>query len=260
MDILALIGALLIGLTLGLLGSGGSILTVPVLVYLLDQPEKVAIAGSLAIVGGIALFAVLPYARQRLVDWRSVAWFGIPGMFGTWGGAWLAQFVSGAFQLVVFALVMLAAAWSMFRGSSGAAAVATGSGAPRAAWKIVVEGILVGLLTGFVGVGGGFLIVPALVLLGGLPMPLAIGSSLAIIALKSAAGFWKYLDVLAQDGLALDWTVIGTFIAIGAVGSLIGNRIGARLPQAALKRGFALFLVVMAAYILWKTGSGHSSF
>jgi len=246
----ALLGALLIGLTLGLLGSGGSILTVPVLVYLLDQPEKVAIAGSLAIVGGIASFAVLSYARQRLVDWRSVAWFGVPGMAGTWGGAWLAQFVSGALQLAVFALVMLAAAWSMFRAPPSAGA------APRAGRRIVVDGLVVGVLTGFVGVGGGFLIVPALVLLGGLAMPLAIGTSLAIIALKSAVGFWKYLDVLARDGLALDWGVIGAFIAIGAVGSVLGNRIASRLPQAALKRGFAAFLVVMAAYILWRTLPG----
>jgi uncharacterized membrane protein YfcA len=253
MSPLAFVGALLIGLTLGLLGSGGSILTVPVLVYLLGQPEKVAIAGSLAIVGGIALAGVLPYARQRQVDWRSVAWFGIPGMAGTWGGAWLAQFVSGALQLAVFAAVMLAAAWSMFR--SGALP-ATATAVPRVAWKVVVDGLAVGALTGFVGVGGGFLIVPALVLLGGLSMPLAIGSSLAIIALKSAAGFWKYLDVLERGGLALDWEVIGVFIAVGAVGSLIGNRLAARLPQAALKRGFAAFLVAMAGYILWRTLPG----
>ena len=88
MNLLALLGALAIGITLGLLGSGGSILTVPVLVYLLDQPEKVAIAGSLAIVGAIALIAAVPYARQRLIDWRSVLLFGLPGMAGTWTGAW----------------------------------------------------------------------------------------------------------------------------------------------------------------------------
>jgi hypothetical protein len=244
---LALIGALLIGLTLGLLGSGGSILTVPVLVYLVGQPEKLAIAGSLAIVGGIALVAALPYARQRLIDWRSVGWFGVPGMAGTWAGAWLAQFVSGALQLAVFALVMLAAAWSMARDATRA------PGAPRAASLIVADGLAVGALTGFVGVGGGFLIVPALVLLGGLTMPVAVGTSLAIIALKSAAGFWKYLDVLDRAGLALDWTVIASFIAVGAVGSLAGSRLGAKLPQATLRRGFAVFLVAMAAYILWRT-------
>ena len=248
MNLLALLGALAIGLTLGLLGSGGSILTVPVLVYLLDQPEKVAIAGSLAIVGAIALIAAVPYARQRLIDWRSVLLFGLPGMLGTWLGAWAAQFVSGAFQLLVFALVMLAAAWSMFRAPPAADA----QGA-RDAWKVVVDGLAVGALTGFVGVGGGFLIVPALVLLGGLTMQRAIATSLLVIAMKSAAGFWKYLSVLAATGLALDWNVIGVFIVIGGLGSFAGNQIGNRLPQAALKRGFAVFLVLMAGFIIWRT-------
>jgi uncharacterized protein len=248
MNLLALLGALAIGLTLGLLGSGGSILTVPVLVYVLDQPEKVAIAGSLAIVGAIALIAALPYARQRLVDWRSVLLFGVPGMAGTWTGAWAAQFVSGALQLLVFALVMLAAAWSMFR----TAPTADGQ-SPRKAWKLVADGLAVGVLTGFVGVGGGFLIVPALVLLGGLTMQRAIATSLVVIAMKSAAGFWKYLSVLAATGLALDWTVIGVFIVVGGLGSLVGNLINTRLPQASLKRGFAVFLVAMAGFIIWRT-------
>ena len=248
MNLLALLGALAIGITLGLLGSGGSILTVPVLVYLLDQPEKVAIAGSLAIVGAIALIAAVPYARQRLIDWRSVLLFGLPGMAGTWTGAWAAQFVSGALQLLVFAFVMLAAAWSMFR----AAPAADGQG-PREAWKVVIDGLAVGALTGFVGVGGGFLIVPALVLLGGLTMQRAIATSLLIIAMKSAAGFWKYLSVLAATGLALDWNVIGVFIVIGGLGSFAGNLVSNRLPQSVLRRGFAIFLVLMAVFIIWRT-------
>ena len=185
MNVIAVLCALAIGLTLGLLGSGGSILTVPVLVYLLGQPEKVAIAGSLAIVCAIALVGAVPYARQRLIDWRSVVLFGLPGMAGTWLGAWAAQFVSGALQLFVFALVMLAAAWSMFR----APPAADGRG-PRHAGLVVADGLAVGALTGFVGVGGGFLIVPALVLLGGLTIQRAIATSLLVIAMKSAAGFW----------------------------------------------------------------------
>jgi len=118
---LALLGALIIGLTLGLLGSGGSILTVPVLVYVLGHNGKVAIAESLAIVGGIAIAGMLPYARARQVDWRSVLFFGLPGMAGTYGGAWLARFISGPTQLVIFGCVMLAAAWMMFRKSRGSA-------------------------------------------------------------------------------------------------------------------------------------------
>jgi uncharacterized membrane protein YfcA len=248
MNALAVLGALAVGLTLGLLGSGGSILTVPVLVYVLGQPEKVAIAGSLAIVGAIALIAAVPYARQRLVDWRSVLLFGLPGMAGTWLGAWAAQFVSGALQLFVFALVMLAAAWSMLRAPPSA----DGQG-PRQAGLVVADGLAVGALTGFVGVGGGFLIVPALVLLGGLTIQRAIATSLVVIAMKSAAGFWKYLSVLAATGLALDWTVIGVFVAVGGIGSMVGNLIANRLPQAALKRGFSAFLLLMAAYIIWRT-------
>ena len=111
----SVVGAILIGLTLGLLGSGGSILTVPVLVYLLGHQDKVAIAESLAIVGGIALAGMIPYARARLIDWRSVVLFGLPGMAGTYGGAWLARFVSGPAQLTLFAGVMLIAAWMMMR-------------------------------------------------------------------------------------------------------------------------------------------------
>lgn len=180
----ALIGALLIGLSLGLLGSGGSILTVPVLVYLLEQPEKVAIAGSLAIVGAIAAVGSLPYARQYQVDWRSVAWFGIPGMAGTWLGALASQWIPGAAQLALFAVVMLLAAWLMARPPG----LEPRSMDQRAAWKIIIDGLAVGLLTGLVGVGGGFLIVPALVLLGGLGMRVAVGTSLVIIALKSTTG------------------------------------------------------------------------
>jgi uncharacterized protein len=252
MIIWALIGALAIGLTLGLLGSGGSILTVPVLVYLVGVPEKVAIAESLAIVGAIAAVAAVPYAVQRTIDWRSAVFFGIPAVVGTYLGAALAAFVSGTFQLLLFAGVMLLAAALMFRGRPEPA-----SGdrrARQAAWLIAAEGIGVGVLTGLVGVGGGFLIVPALVLLGGLPMRLAIGTSLLIIAVKSFAGFAKYLDVLANEGLAVDWGMIAVFAGIGIAGSLVGNRIGARIPQAALKRGFAVFLVLMGLFILVREG------
>ncbi len=243
----ALVGAVAIGLSLGLMGSGGSIITVPVLTYLVGQDEKVAIAGSLAIVGTISLVASLPYARRGLVDGRSVLWFGVPGMAGAWLGAWLSRFVSGGVQLTVFAGLMLVAAffmWRPLRGEGGAAAPR------RAVAKIAAEGVAVGAVTGFVGVGGGFLIIPALVLLGGLPMHRAVGTSLAIIALKSYTGFSKYLDVLGELGLALDWQVLGTFSLLGVAGSFAGNAVGARLPQRALRRAFACFLFVVGAFIV----------
>jgi uncharacterized protein len=254
MVIWAWLGALAIGLTLGLLGSGGSILTVPVLVYLVGVSEKVAIAESLAIVGAIAAVGALPYALQRSIHWRSAVLFGIPGIAGTYLGAVLSAFVSGPVQLTLFAVVMLLAAGLMFRGQKPAPD--DDVRAPHPAWKVVAEGLGVGVLTGLVGVGGGFLIVPALVLLGGLPMRLAVGTSLLIIAAKSFAGFAKYLDVLAAEGLAVDWGLIAVFAAIGIVGSLVGNRVSARVPQAALKRGFAVFLLVMGGFILVREGPG----
>lgn len=238
----------MIGASLGMLGSGGSILTVPILVYLLGQDEKVAIAGSLAIVGGIALAGALTYARRGLVDWRSVVFFGLPGMAGSYGGAWVAQFVSGAFQLGLFAVVMLLAAGLMLHTPTGLG----DGGGERHRWKIGLDGLVVGLVTGLVGVGGGFLIVPALVLLGGLSMHLAIGTSLMVIALKSASGFVKYLGVLADLGLQVDWQVIGVFTAIGTLGTFVGRRIATRMPQETLKRAFAWFLIPIGVFILWQ--------
>jgi len=247
---LAWIGALAIGLSLGLLGSGGSIITVPVLVYLVGQPEKIAIAGSLGVVGAIALVGALQNAARGRVDWRSVAWFGLPGMVGTYAGAWLSGYVHGAVQLTVFALVMLAAAVMMFR----RARYEPAAGSRRPLAKVVADGLAVGALTGFVGVGGGFLILPALVLLGGLGMHIAIGTSLAIIALNAFTGFAKHLHLLSLQGVSLDWKVLGTIALIGAAGSVAGSHFASRIPQAALRRVFAVFLVAMALFILYESG------
>ena len=241
-------GAIAIGLSLGLLGSGGSILTVPVLVYLAGQEEKVAIAGSLAIVGLIALAAVIPYLRRGLVDWRSVMLFGIPGMIGTYGGAWGSAFVSGTVQLAGFAVVMLLAAGLMLRNSNPVCATPTLR--REAAWKVISEGLVVGVVTGFVGVGGGFLVVPALVLLGGLTMQQAVPTSLVIIAIKSFVGFWKYTEVIAAEHLSLDPVIILAVAAVGVIGSWIGSAVAFRLPQEVLKRAFGVFLVVMGGLIL----------
>ena len=249
---LAFPGALAIGLSLGLLGSGGSILTVPVLVYLLGQNEKVAIAGSLAIVGSIALVGSIPYIRQKLVVWRAVWLFGLPGMLGTYTGAWSASFVSGATQLGVFALVMMAAAYYMLKPAS-VPEQATTSAVQRVGLRIVVDGLLVGILTGFVGVGGGFLIVPALTLLGGLTMRQAVATSLIIIAMKSFAGFFKYTEVLAEQNLSLDFNVIATITLIGVIGSFGGNAVGCRIPQCTLQKSFGYFLIVMGIFIFAKS-------
>ena len=247
---LAIVGALLIGLSLGMLGSGGSILTVPVLIHLVGQDEKIAIAGSLAIVGTISLFAAIPYAVGRLVDYRSVLFFGVPGMAGAHLGAYLARFVSGATQLIAFSGLMLVAAYFMLR----PALEGSESDVPRkrSVWFIGLEGVLVGAVTGFVGVGGGFLIVPALVILGGLPMHRAIGTSLLIITLKSYAGFLTYRDVLAELGLRLDLSILGLFSAVGVLGSIAGHALGHRLPKAAVKRVFGVFLILVSVFLVGK--------
>ena len=247
--LLALLGALAIGLSLGLLGSGGSILTVPVLHYLVGQPEKLAIGGSLLVVGLIAAAACVPYALHRQVDWRNVAWFGLPGMAGAWFGAWLAHWVPGAAQLALFAGVMLAAAWRMLR-----AGVTNRPDHEARRITVVAGGTAVGLLSGLVGVGGGFLIVPALVLLAGVPMASAVGTSLAVITLNSFTGFAKYLRVLDAQGLDLDWPVLLAVAAVGIVGSFAGHRLGRRLPQATLRKAFGVLLVVMGIFIAVDAG------
>lgn len=247
--LLALLGALAIGLSLGLLGSGGSILTVPVLHYLVGQPEKLAIGGSLLVVGLIAAIAAIPYALHRQVDWRNVAWFGLPGMMGAWIGATLAHWVPGPVQLATFALVMLVAAWRMLRGG----AAARGDAGPQRL-AVVAGGFGVGALSGLVGVGGGFLIVPALVLLAGVPMASAVGTSLAVIALNAFTGFARYVEVLAAQSLQLDWPVLLAIAGVGTIGSFAGGRLGRRLPQSTLRKAFGVFLIAMGLFIAADAG------
>ncbi len=243
--LLAVAGALIIGLSLGLMGSGGSILTVPTLVYLVGQDEKEAIAGSLFVVGCIAAVGGLQHAVRREVHWGSVLWFGLPGMVGTWLGAQLSVFFSGTAQLLMFVVVMTAAGVFMTRPGSR-----EHGGGRRAAWKISLNGLSVGALTGLVGVGGGFMIVPALVLLGGLSMHLAVGTSLTVIAMQSFSGFSRYLGLLRDRDQSLDWTVLGTFVALGIVGELLGGALAHRLPQELLRKLFAGLLFVMAGAML----------
>lgn len=241
------LAAIAVGVSLGLLGSGGSILTVPILVYLVEEPEKVAIAESLAIVGTIAAAAVVPFAVKKRVEWRTVALFGVPGMAGAYLGAGLSKFLPGSVQLLAFAVVLLVAALIMLRPPPSTQS--TGSRRHGTA-IIMLEGLFVGVVTGLVGVGGGFLIVPALVLLGGLTMHQAVGTSLAIIALKSATGFYKYLDVLSQADLSVSWNIVFLFAALGIVGSFAGGAIAHRLPQLVLQRVFAVLLIAMGLFII----------
>ncbi|MBR9800692.1 sulfite exporter TauE/SafE family protein [bacterium] len=259
-------GALIIGITLGMLGSGGSAITVPVLVYLVGHGAKESIAESMAIVGLISIAAAIPYARARQIDWRSVWLFGIPGMAGTFLGAWLGGIAPDSLQLSVFGVVLFLAAFSMFdwkrnRQAAGVSEETEDSPATdepihrSPMWKVATEGSVVGVLTGFVGVGGGFLIVPALVLLGKLSMRLAVGTSLLIIAAKSLVGFAKYEHHLLQMGSSADMQVVLLFFVIGAAGALLGRKINARLDQRVLKNVFAVFLILLGGFVVVREGS-----
>lgn len=259
----AWLGAAAVGISLGLLGSGGAILTVPILVYLVGHDEKSAIAESLAIVGTIALIGAARAAGQGRVDFRSAALLAIPGVFGTYLGASAAQFIPGGVQLLLLAALMLTASRLMFRGASASTAEVgvmapkpSDRSGPAATGIIAAQGVGLGLVTGLVGVGGGFLIVPVLVLIRRVPMPTAIGTSLAIIAVNSSIGLLKYLRVLqggADAGLSgprVDWSIVLVFSAVGIAGSLVGNLVSGRIDPRTLRRMFAVFLVVMAGYIV----------
>ncbi len=259
-------GALLVGITMGLLGSGGSAISVPLLVYLVGHSAKVSIAESMAIVGLIEFFAAIPYSKARQVDWPSVVFFGIPGMVGTLIGAILGGLSTDSLQLIVFGVVILLAAVFMIR---KAFFLKAESGCPMEAMKakaeslgilsrmkMITEGLLVGVLTGFVGVGGGFLIVPALMLLAKLPIRIAIGTSLVIIAAKSLVGFLKYQRVLWEHGLSVDWTTIVIFSTVGILASHLGSRMNSKLEQRKLSQVFAVFLVVIGLFMIIKECSG----
>lgn len=244
-DLYSIFGAALIGLSLGLLGSGGSILTVPILLHL-GHADKQAIAEALAIVGTICFFGAIRNAIARTLDWRAAALFALPGMGGSFLGAYLAHFLPGAVQIIILGVVMLAAASMMafFRVKE------SDQSRPAHPVPMLLAGLGVGLITGLVGVGGGFIIVPALVFFGGLPLKRAIGTSLAVIAFNSVVGFIKYDAVLQAHQQFVDWYTIALFASVGVVGTLVGSAIGTHVNQKVLKKFFAVFLVAMAIYII----------
>lgn len=243
---MALIGALIIGLSLGLFGSGGSILTVPVLLYLLGQEPQVAIASSLLIVAGVSFFGSAQNLTKKLISWRHVLWFGLPGIAGTWLGALAGLYVDSRWQLLVFALLMAVAAVMMWRVRLPTLSVPQ----QLKVWPVMAEGLGVGVITGFVGVGGGFLIVPALVLLAGLSLPVAVATSLIIIAMKSLVGFIQYYVPMQAEGYVFDLVSIALMIGAGVVGSFAGGWLGRRLPRTLMQKGFALFLIIMAVVVI----------
>ena len=235
--------AVFVGVALGLLGGGGSILTVPLLAYVAGMDAKQAIATSLLVVGVTSAIGAISHARAGRVQWRTGLIFGAAGMAGAYGGGLLAQFIPGTILLIGFAVMMIATAIAMLRGRK---TVDVTDGTRRMpVVKIIAEGLVVGLVTGLVGAGGGFLVVPALALLGGLPMPIAVGTSLVVIAMKSFAGLGGYLS-----SVQLNWTVALAVTAAAVVGALVGARLTAMVNPDVLRKAFGWFVLAMSSVIL----------
>ncbi|MDG9702818.1 sulfite exporter TauE/SafE family protein [Streptomyces sp. DH37] len=240
---LVLVLALLVGVCLGLLGGGGSVLTVPLLVYAAGMDAKEAIATSLFVVGVTSAVGVVGHARGGRVRWRTGALFGAAGMAGAYAGGLVGGRVPDAVLLAAFAVMMIATAAAMLRGRRAAGPDPAHRQLPVG--RVLLDGAVVGLVTGLVGAGGGFLVVPALALLGGLPMPVAVGTSLLVIAVKSAAGFAGYLS-----SVPVDWTTALAVTASAVAGSLAGARLAGRVPADVLSRLFAWSVLAMGALVL----------
>lgn len=239
--------ATLVGLSLGLLGGGGSILTVPILVYILKMDPKTSIALSLAIVGLTSLVGFFSHYKNKNVDFKAALIFAPLAMIGTFLGARLSQLISAEFQLLLFAIIMLIASVQMFKNKKERHTQTLQS--PRYL-IIFVQAFIVGIITGVVGVGGGFLIVPALVLLAGLSMKKSIGTSLFVISLNSLTGFIGYIGIVE-----IPWTFLLGFTAFSILGILIGSKLTQFVSQSTLRKVFAFFLVIMGVFILYKNSS-----
>jgi uncharacterized membrane protein YfcA len=237
--------ALVIGLTLGLFGGGGSILTVPVFVYVLGYDPKLAIAMSFPVVGITSLVGAIGHWRAGHVKLSSALVFGLVAMAGSYGGARASGLITGRAQLLILGAVMAAAAAMMLRSAGRDAAHVVVPEAPSRVLYLVA--FSVGGLTGLIGIGGGFLLVPALVVFGREPMREAVGTSLLVIAMNSVSGFAGQRSVNA-----IPWALVITFSAIAVAGILAGTRFQQFVPQRSLKRGFAVLLLVIAALVLWQ--------
>ena len=273
MEILGYIGAVVMGLSLGLIGGGGSILTVPILVYLFQVDAVLATAYSLFIVGLTSLVGSVSHVRLGNVHWRTAIVFGIPSIISVFltrsylvpripdpimnfgqdpsGGAALV-ITKSVGLLLLFAVIMVMAAYSMIKPAkkSGDNTLEKAEDVqPQFNYPLILaEGAIVGVVTGLVGAGGGFLIIPALVLLAKLPMKQAVGTSLMIIAAKSLIGF---VGDMSGDEV-IDWNFLAVFSSIAVVGILLGSWLSKRIPGEKLKPAFGWFVLVMGTYIIIK--------
>lgn len=234
--------AIFIGLSLGLLGGGGSILTVPILVYSFEIDPKTSIALSLAIVGITGLIGTFTHFKAGNVNLKTVTVFAPLAMLGTFTGAKLSVFFSGEAQLILFAIIMLLASVFMFKDPKFT------KGKEKASpFFLGFQGLVVGIITGIIGIGGGFLIVPALVILAQVPMKQAVGTSLFVIFLNSLSGFVGYLGIVP-----IPWIFLGKFVLAAGFGIILGTYLVKYIPAAKLKKIFAIFLIFMGIFILYK--------
>lgn len=238
--IVALVLAVLIGVSLGTLGSGGSIITLPVLVYAARVPSHAAVGMSLVIVGTTAAVGSYLQSRAGGFDRRSAVIFAATGVAGAFGGARLTHLVSGDVLMRIFAVLMFLAGWRML-GSDGLSAGPRSCHVPRCAGA----GLMLGALTGFLGVGGGFLIVPALVLFAGLDMKRAVPTSLAIIAFNSLGGLLGQLRYAE-----FNWVLTAGFLGSALAGMFGGTMIARNLSADHLRRGFAWAIILLGAAIV----------
>ncbi|HVN12535.1 MAG TPA: TSUP family transporter [Kineosporiaceae bacterium] len=230
-----------VGISLGLLGGGGSVLSVPLLVYVAGWSPHTAATGSLLIVGVTSMLGLVPHARAGRVQWRSGAVFGLAGMAGAFVGGRLSALVPGTVLLLAFAAMMLVAGVGMVGGRQ-----VRSDGEPRLRLAAALAlGLPVGAATGFVGAGGGFVIVPTLVLVAGLSMPVAVGTSLLVIAMQSAAGAVGHLP-----GSSLPWAQTLALTTVAALGSVVGGRLTRRVPPERLRRAFGVLVLGVAALVI----------
>lgn len=272
LEIFGYIASILIGISLGLIGGGGSILTVPVLVYLFHVEPMMATAYSLFVVGASSLVGAFPKYRQGMISMKTAIVFGIPSIAAVFATR---KFIVPAIpkevfsigdiivtkallMMILFAVLMVAASVSMIRDKKNASKEESQEQVFNYP-MILLEGTVVGVLTGLVGAGGGFLIIPALVMLSKLPMKMAVGTSLLIIAAKSLIGFTG--DVMTV-GATMDWRLLVIVTGLAIVGIFIGNFLSKSIDGNKLKKGFGWFVLVMGIYIIvnelfFKTGGAH---
>ena len=235
------------GLSLGLIGGGGSILIVPILVYSFKFDSKLSVALSLATVGCASIVGVIRHTRQKNINFKIAIIFILLAAPGTLFGTYISQFISNTSQMSFFAIVMGTAAIFMLRKKNENVSSEVRVKIPA----IAFSSFFVGILTGLIGVGGGFLIVPALMAFTGMKIKNAIGTSILIISINSLIGFSSYINQIT-----IPWLFLGQVILAMVVGILIGLSLSEKIPQSILKRIFAIFLLVMAIYIISKNFYG----